>query len=314
MNKEQANEYIARINKVYDYIDAHIGDDMTLMELSDVAGFSKYHFHRIFAAMTGETLFSFIQRLRLERAAALLCAPENGASVTAVAMRLGFSSPSVFSRAFKKRFGMAPSVFAHSNQCQEKSSLGKLLRNDGKEKDSALGYDEYTPMGNSSIRRFAMETKVTIEKFEKTRVAYIRYVGPYAGDAQLFENLYGRLCAYAMPRGISMETSYIIYHDNPDITDEQKLRLSVCVPIGDDVEVSGEICEMTIKGGDYAVGRFQLATDEYGEAWNFMCGQWLPGSGYKPADAPSFERYTGSGEMDEGGRMSVDICIPVEVI
>jgi len=158
-----------------------------------------------------------------------------------------------------------------------------------------------------------MKPEVKIEKIETMRVAYVRYVGPYAGDAKLFENLYGRLCAFTQPRGIDMRVSYIIYHDDPAITDEAKLRVSVCVPIDDDVEVSGEICEMTIKGGDYAVGNFELGTDEYGEAWNFMCGQWLPGSGYKPADAPSFERYTDGG-CDENGRMKVDICIPVEVI
>ena len=58
MNEAQANEYIVRINKACDHIDRHLTEEMTLSELARVAGFSEYHFHRIFAAMTGETLFA----------------------------------------------------------------------------------------------------------------------------------------------------------------------------------------------------------------------------------------------------------------
>ena len=313
MNQNQANEYIRRINTVCDYIDQNLGDEMTLQTLARVAGFSEYHFHRIFSAMTGETLFCFIQRLRLERAAAQLCMVQRVPTVTEIAMGLGFSSTAVFSRSFKKHFGMTPSEFRYSNQGQQDSNLGKLLRNDGKAPADSGGYNGINPMGEKNKWRLAMKTDVRIEKIEKMRTAYIRYVGPYAGDSQLFENLYGRLGAWAGPRGVDMSTSYIIYHDDPAITDEHKLRLSVCVPIGKDVAVSGEICEMTIGGGEYAVGRFMLGSDDYGAAWEYMCGQWLPQSGYQPVDSVPFERYT-SAACDDDGRMQVDICIPVEVM
>ncbi len=313
MDRNQANEYITRINKVYDYIERHLGDEMTLDVLADVAGFSRFHFHRIFAAMTGETLFSFITRLRLERAASLLCPAQQGPSVTEIAVSLGFSSTAVFSRSFKKHFGIAPSVFRHGKQGQADSNLGKLLRNDGKATAGYVGYNEINPTEENNKWRLIMKPDVKIEKIEKMRTAYIRYVGPYAGDGQLFENLYARLGAWAGPRGVDMSTSYIIYHDDPAITDEQKLRLSVCVPIADDVAVSGEVCDMTIGGGTYAVGRFVLGSDEYGAAWSYMCGEWLPTSGYQPADSVPFERYGGGG-CDEDGKAQVDICIPVEAM
>jgi AraC family transcriptional regulator len=306
MNPGQANEYIVRINKVCDYIDTHLSEDMTLSELAGVAGFSEFHFHRIFAAMTGETLFSFIQRLRLERAATRLCANAID-NVTQIGADCGFSSPAVFSRTFKKRFGCTPTEFRNSNEGQTQSSLSQLLRNDGKANDEAQGYN-----GNKKWR-FAMKPEVKIEKIDTMRVAYLRYVGPYAGDAELFENLYKRFFAWTGPRGIDVSTTYIIYHDDPNVTDEQKLRMSICVPIGDDVEVSGEIGEMTINGGTYAVGRFELGTEEYGEAWAYMYSEWLPQSGYQPAPDVSFERYIGS-DCDESGKMKVDICIPVTVM
>ena len=67
--------YTARINKVIDYIEANIAEgDLSLKKLSSVAGFSQFHFHRIFAAMMGETLNLFIQRVRIEKSAAMLTA------------------------------------------------------------------------------------------------------------------------------------------------------------------------------------------------------------------------------------------------
>ena len=305
MNEAQGSEYIARINRVCDYIDRHLGEEMTLGELARIAGFSEYHFHRLFAAMMGETLFAFIQRLRLERAAQQLCVHPSR-KITQLALEYGFTSSAVFCRAFRKRFGCTPSAFRGSNRSQKDSSLYQLLRNSGKESAFDGGYN------GSKNGRFAMKPDVTIETMQDTRIAYIRYVGPYAGDAALFEGLFGRLGAWAGPRGVDMSTTYIIYHDAPELTDEQKLRLDVCVPVGEGVEVSGEVCEGVIEGGTYAVGHFVLDTDEYSEAWASMYSEWLPGSGYRPADSPPFERY--SGDCGEGGRMAVDICIPVEII
>ena len=65
-------EYAFRINRVIDYIEANIDVDLSLETLSGIANFSKFHFHRIFRAMVGETLNQFIQRIRLEKAAAQL--------------------------------------------------------------------------------------------------------------------------------------------------------------------------------------------------------------------------------------------------
>lgn len=304
MNPAQANEYIVRVNRVCDYIDSHIGDDMTLTQLARVAGFSEFHFHRIFSAMTGETLFGFIQRLRLERAALLLCG-DGTDCVTRIGADCGFSSPAVFSRAFKKRFDCTPSEFRRRSGGQMQSNISQLLRNDGKAQRAGLGYN------GRKKWRFAMKPEVKIEKIETMRVAYLRYVGPYVGDGELFENLYRRFFAWTGPRGIDVSTTYIMYHDDPHLTDEAKLRLSICVPIGDDVQVSGEIGEMTIDGGTYAVGRFELATGEYAQAWDYMYSEWLPQSGYQPAPCAAFERY-GSG-CDADGRTMVDICVPVMV-
>ncbi|MFP4469190.1 MAG: AraC family transcriptional regulator [Bacteroidales bacterium] len=61
-------EYIARINRVMDFVERNLSADLNLETLAGVANFSPFHFHRLFSAMTGETLNHFIRRARLERA------------------------------------------------------------------------------------------------------------------------------------------------------------------------------------------------------------------------------------------------------
>lgn len=159
-----------------------------------------------------------------------------------------------------------------------------------------------------------MEGTVTVTDIPESEVAYIRHVGPYMGDGALFERLWGRLLAWAEPRGLFRppETEMrCVYHDNPDITEGEKLRLSVCITVPSGTEVDGEVGRMHLDGGRYAVCRFELDESQYGEAWQWVYGTWLPGSGYQPADGAPFERYP-SPEPSADGRMTVEICVPVK--
>ena len=65
-------EYVSRVNRVIDYIESNLAEELQLDTPASVAAFSTFHFHRIFRAITGEPLYSFIQRFRLEKAAGQL--------------------------------------------------------------------------------------------------------------------------------------------------------------------------------------------------------------------------------------------------
>src|SRR5215467_6244799 len=106
----QANsEYARRINRVIDYIRDNLDCTVTLEELAKVACFSEFHFHRIFSAVSGETLNNFTNRLRLEKAARLLRYSDR--SLTDIALDCGFSSSATFSRAFRSGYDTSPSQF-----------------------------------------------------------------------------------------------------------------------------------------------------------------------------------------------------------
>jgi len=61
------DHYNDRVNRVLDYISEHLDEDLSLSRLSGVGCFSPFHFHRIFQAVTGETLNSHVRRVRLEK-------------------------------------------------------------------------------------------------------------------------------------------------------------------------------------------------------------------------------------------------------
>ncbi len=105
------NDYHQRILRVLAYIQEHLDEALDLEELAPVACFSNYHFHRIFAAMTGETLADHVRRLRLERAAVEL---RSGAKqVIPVALDAGYEAHAAFTRAFKAALGVSPRIGVH---------------------------------------------------------------------------------------------------------------------------------------------------------------------------------------------------------
>jgi len=316
--------YFGRVNRAIDFIESNLDRNITLEELAEVANFPRFHFHRIFSAATGETLFQFIQRVRLERAASLLL-QDTDRPITDIALDYGFSSSAVFARSFKNNFGMSASKWRDggyiefSKQRKMVSNNSETLRKYGEESPAFLVYLERT----TSVLKWRiqskgerpMESNVEVREINDIHVAYIRYVGPYAGDENLFEGLFERLIKWAAPRGLFTppDTKILsIYHDDPKITDDEKLRTSVCVTVPENTIVDGEIGKTVVKGGKYAVGRFELNADQYGEAWGAMYQGWLPESGFQPDDEPPFELYLNNPKEHPEGKCIVEIWISVK--
>ena len=315
------DEYIARINRVIDYIDRHMDRDLTLEELARTANFSKYHFHRIFRAMVGETLGRFISRVRLEKAAIRL-SQNPDTSITEIALDCGYSGSAAFAKAFKEKFGLSAGQWRE--QKTKQSNIGKLKSNNGQhlrkaDKDRAAAsfyIERHTP---TQIWRSAMDAnsmeQIVVKEMPALHVAYVRHTGPYKNDNALFKKLFDRLCTWAGPRDLLKQPDVqmlAVYHDDPNITEEGKLRVSVCITAPQDTAVDGEIGAMTIPGGKFAVARFVINGDEYEAAWNQVMGEWLPQSGYQPDDRLCYEIYPEDPEDHPEHKHTVDICVPVK--
>ncbi len=157
---------------------------------------------------------------------------------------------------------------------------------------------------------------VEVKEIPEMHVAYVRHIGPYKGDPALFERLFTKLFEWAGARDLLHipETKVMaVYHDNPEVTDESKLRTSMCITVPENTEVEGEVGKMTIPGGKYAIAHFEIDQTEYEDAWNALYGTWLPESGYQPdADRPAFELYLNNPEEHPEHKHIADIYLPVK--
>lgn len=299
-------EYLSRVHRVMDHIEQHIGEPLALETLAGVANFSPYHFHRVFTACTGEPLYQFILRLRLERAANKVT-QQPGLSLTEIALDCGFGSSAAFSRAFRSAFGMSASEWRRKTS-KNRETVRKVHQDPGTTPPytgfsaPATTTDEGM-QGRHDMPTPSMPVKeanaVRVETISPMTVAYVRHVGPYAGNEKLFGRLFGQLCQWAGPRGLLGPAARLltVYHDNPDITAPDKLRISACVVVPPDTKPDGAIGVMIIDGGAYAVASFELDPSEYGAAWNWLMGVWFPSSGYQPDDRPCFEVYLNAPEQ-----------------
>ena len=120
MRSTTRETYLESVYRVILHIEQHYKETLTLEELARVAGFSKYHFHRIFKAITGESLSGYVRRVRLSNATLKL---KINNRITAVALDSGYETNASFSKAFKKHFGITPRAFAE----KEKIKKGSIM-------------------------------------------------------------------------------------------------------------------------------------------------------------------------------------------
>jgi AraC family transcriptional regulator len=111
---------LGKVQPVLSFASTHLDEDVSLAALARRSGLSAFYFHRAFSRIAGETPKQFTFRLRLEQAAAMLLA--TGASVLDIALNCGFQSHEVFTRAFRKRFGISPSAY------RKRGFAGRLRR------------------------------------------------------------------------------------------------------------------------------------------------------------------------------------------
>jgi AraC family transcriptional regulator len=313
--------YVERVNAVIDYIEQHLAEELTLDKLADVAHFSPYHFHRVFGVLVGETPARFINRLRVERAAAQLTQHPKR-SVTKIALQCGFSSSSSFARAFRDTFAMTATEWRKGGYQEHEMASGESVQ----ETLGNLGLigadygilsspaDRGGDGGTWIIGAGGLGTAtVTVEELPPLEVAYVRHTGRYQGLGEVFSHIFGRLMTWAQPRGLMTPDAWVlaVYHDDPSITVDDKLRVSACLSVPADTPASGDVGRMRIDGGSYGIGHFDLGEADYGEAWYALTAGWLPDSGYEPDDRYPFERYHLGRSTEAPGKEPVDVCMPV---
>jgi AraC family transcriptional regulator len=148
---------------------------------------------------------------------------------------------------------------------------------------------------------------------QPTRIAYLRYVGPYGEPLAKFWGT--RVMPWIASRGLGGRAMYGISYDDPEVTAPEKCRCDVGVEVGDEFIPIGDEHVMTIPGGRYATTHFFDTVAHIHETWQGILRDWLPDSGMQLDARPMFEYYAPDMKHDDAtGAFECEVTIPVAPI
>lgn len=273
--------YENRILRVLDYIHDNPDGDLSLDQLADVAAMSRFHWHRVFNAITGETCAQAVRRIRLHRAASALVITTT--PVAEISQSVGYPNLGSFSRAFTEAYGKSPAAF-------RKAGCHLPQRPDFK----TGAYPMYP---------------VTIREEPARRLVGLSHTGDYHLIGKKFE-AFGALC---QTRGLWPQISGVaaVYYDNPAEVAAADLRsFAGAVFSGDAVPEGME--ERHLDSGKVAVLTYKGPYSGISAAYQSLYGNWLPASGEEPADTPCYELYLNNPREVPPEELVTEICLPLK--
>lgn len=262
-------------------LEQHLLEDVELNDLAGAAGYSMFHFHRLFRAATGETVRQYQRRLRLERAAHHLIHGQD--DILTLALDAGYGSHEAFTRAFQARFQTTPSAFRQERrQIQEHKIM---------------------PMTEIEIR---------IAEREPQNIAYVRHVGPYeqVGDA------WGALMKWGWKKMMFRPPeTFGLSYDDPEVTPADQLRYEACMVVKPGTKVKAPVEMKQTPGGTYAVvmheGPYEKFAETYAKLIGRICSGPIDGKQWKLGDPPALEKYLNDPRKTKPEDLRTEVWLPV---
>ncbi|MBU1362844.1 MAG: AraC family transcriptional regulator [Gammaproteobacteria bacterium] len=280
--------YAERFNKVLDYIEMHLDEALTAEQLSQIANFSKFHFHRQFAEYIGTSVGRYILLLRLRRASYQL-AFDRSKKIIDIALEAGFENPESFTRAFKNTFGRSPSTFR-------------------RQPDWESWHERYrfrTPERTSNVQ-------VDIVEFSTTRIAVMEHRGP----TEKVNDSVAQFIAWRIETGLSPKQNsrtFGIAYDNPDTTEPTQFRFDIGGEVMADVPANQQgVVTKSIPGGRCARVRHCGSHNRLGESIYPLYRNWLPESGEELRDYPLYFHYLNLIPETPENELVTDIYLPLK--
>ena len=267
------------------FIESHLADALTLDEIAGVAGISRFHMVRAFAAATGLSVMRYVRARRLSEAARALAA--GAPDILALALDADYGSHEAFTRAFRDHFGMTPET-VRAAMCLDHLALQEPIPMDSTRTDNlpAPRFETGTPLLVAGLgERYNHENGAGIpaqwHRFHQAVADIPGRIGKVA---------YGVCC-------------------NGD--DAGNFDYIAGVEVSDFSELPREFAKVRIPEQRYAVFTHGDHISTIRRTVNTIWNHWLPASGLKAADAPSFERYDENFDPRTGDG-GLEIWVPVK--
>lgn len=261
------------------YVESHLAGPLTLDEISDVAGVSRFHLVRAFAAATGFSVMRYVRVRRLTEAARALAA--GAPDILHVALDAEYGSHEAFTRAFRDHFGVTPEA-VRATACLDELKLQEpiLMDSTAFSEIAAPRFENAKAMLVAGLgERISQETSAGIpglwQRFHQYMQNVPGRVGPLA---------YGVCC-------------------NGD--DAGNFDYIAGVEVADFSDLPHEFSRVRIPAQRYVVFTHTEHISSIRRTVNSIWNRWLPASGHMVADAPNFESYdekfdsvTGNGGLE----------------
>jgi AraC family transcriptional regulator len=277
-------DYQKRVNIVIEYINNHLNKDIDLDILAEKSNFSKWHFQRMMKAYLGEPIGTYIMRVRVETAAKLLRYSEM--SVSEIAYQVGYDVPSSLSKAFRLFYNISPNEYRNNKN--------------------------YTIMKSLQLSENLNLKVPKVLTLEPKQAIYLKLTGDY--QTLDFCGAWNKLWQYVKENKLYFTgIEYIaIYHDDPKVTEAEKLRADICLALPKKVEPKGEIGVKTIEGGKYAMFLYQGSYEHLGAVYDTIYAKWLPEGGEKLRNYHCFEKYLNNPDNTAPEKLKTEIYVPIE--
>ncbi len=284
------NSLHKKIEHVCEYIEHNLDSPLNLELLSEVACYSKFHFHRVFKAITGLSVQQYVLYLRLRRASFRISFEKN-VNLSDIGYEAGFDSPEAFSRAFKREVGQLPSEFRQN-----------------------ADWENWNLRLKKKQARFQKRHNMKIEvvEFPEIQIAYLSHIG--SPDSVL--KTAGKFIEWRKETGLSpVKTSrtFGIAYSDPETTPPDEFRWDVCGSVKSPVpENSFGVKNGILPAGKCAVIRHQGSHEGLSiTIWDAI-KNWLPESQEELRDHPIYFEYLNFiFEVDECDLLT-DIYLPLK--
>ncbi len=293
-------DYMNLIQKTLDYIDDHIIDKITVDQLSELAGFSTYHYYRVFNSFIGMPVMEYVTRRKLQYTLHEL---SNNGKVSDIAFDYGFKTHAGFTKAFKKCFGYAPTFYRLHAPIgfPQKVNLRKL-------KENKIGGIIMQPkiMQLDAFKIVGYEFKTTLRNNAHSRdiPAFWDQCNIEGKESKLYDTQnppqHGE---YGICVNTNMETDDFSYILGVEVTSFDKA-----------IE---DMYQLDVPDATYAVFTTPpVEEDDFINSiqgtWKYILEEWFPSSGYEIDDTKlDFEFYDERCHSWQHEKLSMDIYVPI---
>lgn len=295
MSNDKISLYARRFDKVFAYIEQHLDDSLTVEKLSEVACFSRFHFHRQFSQFCGVSISRYITLMRLKRASFRLVKKPRE-KVIDIALDAGFENPESFSRAFKNTFGLTPSEFRLNPQWAD--------------------WQVHFQFPGKEHQRRKEKMDVKIIDVAPINVAVLEH----SGDPLHVNSSVEKFIEWRKASGLSDYTTagtYGVPYNDPLTTPSADFRFDICGELcakaGGQVPKNPQgVIVKTLPGGRCAVVRHIGAYESISDSVYYLYRQWLPQSGEELRDFPVYFRYLQLDEQLPEHLQQTDVLLPLK--